>query len=242
MACVLCAAVGCGGGDSSAEKPREATLGETQAPPRATVRQRSAPRRTSEPRREVTPRPRIRRWRIPFPPKRRAETEQYTARHYGTASAKLDPKVIVEHISVTSTAQAVYNTFAADVPDTELHELPGVCSHFVIDRDGTIFQLVPLSTVCRHTVGLNDVAIGIEHAGIRDEDVLSDQAQLQASLKLTSWLRCRFHIKMSNVIGHAESLSSPYHHENVPALKTQTHGDFQPASMRKYRADLPPEC
>ena len=32
--------------------------------------------------------------------------------------------------------------FAADVPDAELHELPGTCAHFVVDRDGTIYQLV----------------------------------------------------------------------------------------------------
>ncbi len=28
--------------------------------------------------------------------------------------------------------------------------------------DGTIIQMVPLSTMCRHTVGLNYTAIGIE--------------------------------------------------------------------------------
>ena len=36
----------------------------------------------------------------------------------------------------------------------------------MIDRDGTIYQLVPLAIMCRHTVGLNYTAIGIEHVGI----------------------------------------------------------------------------
>jgi N-acetylmuramoyl-L-alanine amidase len=40
------------------------------------------------------------------------------------------------------------------------------------------------------------------------------------------------------VIGHNESLSSPYHHENVAALKTQTHPDFARAAMGTYRAKL----
>jgi beta-N-acetylhexosaminidase len=40
------------------------------------------------------------------------------------------------------------------------------------------------------------------------------------------------------VIGHAESLSSPYHHERVAAMRNRTHGDFQPATMRRYRAKL----
>jgi hypothetical protein len=143
--------------------------------------------------------------------------------------------VIVEHITASSTAQSAFNTFASNVPDSELHELPGTCSHFLIDRDGTIFQLVPLTLRCRHTVGLNWTAIGIEHVATTDEQVLGDQRQLLASLRLTAWLRCRFSIKPRDVIGHNESLGSPYHHERVARLRKQTHGDMRHASMVQYR-------
>ena len=81
-----------------------------------------------------------------------------------------------------------------------LHELPNVCSHFVIDRDGTIHQLVPLGLMCRHTVGLNWTAIGIEHVGINDAEVLGDPAQMRASLRLTHWLMSRYDITLPNVI------------------------------------------
>ena len=37
------------------------------------------------------------------------------------------------------------------------------------------------------------------------------------------------------MIGHAESLSSPYHHERIRALARRTHGDFRRATMRRYR-------
>jgi hypothetical protein len=33
-------------------------------------------------------------------------------------------------------------------------------------------------------------------------------------------------------------LSSPYHHEAVPRLRTQTHGDWPRRFMVKYRRDL----
>ncbi len=67
----------------------------------------------------------------------------YSKRHYGDHTSRLrNPHVIVEHISVASSAAAVYNTFAPDHPDPELHELPNV--------------------------GLNWTAIGIEHAGHSD--------------------------------------------------------------------------
>ncbi len=61
--------------------------------------------------------------------------------------------------------------------------------------------------------------------------VLANRQQIAASLKLTRWLMARFHIGRKNVIGHAESLSSPYHHELVPALRTQTHGDWTAGEM-----------
>lgn len=185
------------------------------------------------------PRPAIVQSPIPFPAKRKAEMARYAERHYGIDTYKLvDPKVIVEHVTVTTTYGAVFNTFAPDVADSELHELPGTCSHYVIDRDGTIHQLVPVTIMCRHTVGLNDTAIGIEHVGLDDGQVMSDPRQLRASLRLTRWLQARFGIATKNVIGHAESLSSPYHHENVPSLRTQTHGDMSHATMTRYRADL----
>src|SRR5262249_50239408 len=117
-------------------------------------------------------------------------------------------------------------------------ELPGLCSHFVIDRDGTIYQLVRLNTICRHTVGLNWTAIGIEHVGTSDGQILGNRRQLDASLRLTLWLAQRFHIRLRHVIGTAESLSNPYHRELVPALRCQTHGDWPRADMNVYRARL----
>jgi len=163
----------------------------------------------------------------------------YSERHYGERTWRLRrPHVIVEHLSVTSSAAAVYNTFAPDVPDPELHELPNVCSHFVVSSSGRIFQLVNLRTRCRHTVGLNWTAIGIEHVGYTEGDVLDNRRELAASLRLTRYLRCRFQIPVRDVIGHAESLSSPYHRERVAALRHQTHGDWRHASMQVYRSKL----
>ena len=187
----------------------------------------------------AVPQPTIVQKPIPFGTQRKREMAAYARRHYGIDSYRLrNPKVIVEHYTVTSTFQQTFNTFAPDVADSELHELPGTCSHYVIDKDGTIYQLVPRSIMCRHTVGLNYTAIGIEHVGSSDGEILRNARQMAASLRLTRWLRCRYGIGPSNVIGHSESVSSPYHKENVQRLRTQTHGDWTKADMRKYRARL----
>ena len=183
-------------------------------------------------------RPRIVWKKIPFGATRKAQTRAYAKRHYGTATHTLRPKVVVEHFTASSTFSSAWNTFAANAPDVELHERPGVCSHFIVDKDGTIYQLVSLKLICRHTVGLNDRAIGIEHVGSSDAEILGRPRQLRASLRLTRWLQARYAITTKNVIGHAESLSSPYHHERVARLRTQTHGDFARPAMRRYRAKL----
>jgi N-acetylmuramoyl-L-alanine amidase len=176
---------------------------------------------------------------IPFGAQRKAETAAYAKRHYGLDTWRLRrPHVIVEHYTASTTFSSAYDTFAADVPDPELHELPGTCAHFVVDTDGTIYQLVPLTVMCRHTVGLNYTAIGIEHVGTSDAEILGNRRQLRASLALTLWLMQRFHISLANVIGHNESLMSAYHHELYAPWRCQTHGDWRPADMARYRADL----
>jgi N-acetylmuramoyl-L-alanine amidase-like protein len=187
----------------------------------------------------TVPRPHIVWKPIPFGPKRRAETAAYARRHYGIDSWRLtSPKVVVEHYTASLSFSSTYNYFYGDTPDVELGELPGVCSHFVIDRDGTIYQLVPLNTMCRHTVGLNYTAIGIEHVGTSDAQILGNPRQLASSLVLTVWLMQTEHIQLRNVIGHSESLTSPYHKELYAPWRCQTHGDWTRADMDVYRAKL----
>jgi N-acetylmuramoyl-L-alanine amidase len=188
------------------------------------------------------PKPRIVWDPIPFGAKRKAETVAYVRRHYGSFMKPtwrlVHPHVIVIHYTDGPSFSSAWNTFADDVPDSELHELPGTCAHFIVDTNGTIYQLVSVGTICRHTVGLNWTAFGIEHVGYSDGQVLGNSRQMSSSLRLVRWLRCRFKIPIKDVIGHNESLSSPYHHEDVPSLRTQTHDDFNRHDMRIYRHRL----
>ena len=176
---------------------------------------------------------------IPFGSERKLQMRGYAHRHYGIDSYRLEnPKVIVEHFTAGRSFQSAFDTFASNAPDVELHERPGVCAHFLIARDGAIHQLVSLSLMCRHTIGLNWTSVGIEHVGVSDNDIMGNKRQLASSLQLTRWLQQRLGVRMRNVIGHAESLSSPYHHERVRALANRTHGDFRAATMRRYRRRL----
>ena len=144
----------------------------------------------------------------------------YSRAHYGSTNASfvLNPKVIVEHYTATNSFESAWNTCASNAPDQELGQLPGTCAHFIVDRDGTVYQLVPTTIRCRHTVGLNYVAIGIEHVGTSDGQILRNRRQLAASLRLTRWLMQRYDISQNNVIGHNESLASPHPPRALPSL------------------------
>jgi beta-N-acetylhexosaminidase len=189
--------------------------------------------------RAAAPRPRIRKRLIPYPESRLREMAAYSKRHYGQAESSLaQPGLIVEHYAEAASIDSIYSTFAPDRPDVEYGELPGVCSHYAVGARGEIVRFVPDGIRCRHVVGLNHVAIGIEHVGFSDGQVLGRPAQLRSSLRLTRWLRCRFGLGIKRVIGHAESLSSPFYLELDPDFQGRTHGDFRSGSMRTYRREL----
>jgi N-acetylmuramoyl-L-alanine amidase len=183
------------------------------------------------------PKPPITWKRIPFGAKRRHQMAAYSRRHYGTATWRLsDPRVVVEHFTGGTSFSAAWNTFASDA--RHLGELPGTCAHFIIDTDGTIYQLVPLWIRCRHAMGMNWVSFGIEHVGTSDADVMGNTHEIASSYALTLWLVQRYHVQVRNVIGHSESLISPYHVEHVAKYRCQTHSDFSHARMRTYRTHL----
>lgn len=187
----------------------------------------------------VAARPQIVQRPIPFGADRKREMAAYSKRHYGVRAYHLRrPRVIVEHYTVSTTLSSAYNTFAANERDPELHELPGVCAHFIVDRDGTIVQLVSLKLRCRHTIGLNHRAIGIEQVGMNAQEILGRKRQRRSIVRLTAWLRCRYDIRQSDIIGHAMSLSSPFHEERVAALRNRTHADWTASELAPIRREI----
>ncbi len=175
--------------------------------------------------------------KVPFGAKRKRQMAAYSLRHYGERAWRLvDPRVIVEHYTDGTSFDSAWNHFAAN--GSHLGEKPGVCAHFLIDTDGRIFQLVHLGVRCRHAIGMNWTAIGIEHVGTSADAILDDADMMRASLRLTAWLMLRYGINVGNVIGHAETLRSPYHHELYDDWACSTHADWNRGEMRVYRKRL----
>jgi len=174
----------------------------------ATVSSAPAPaQRGGGPRGEV-PKPRIEFDPIPYDRERKRQMANYSKRHYGARAWRLDPRAIVLHYTAGSTYESAFSTFASNAP--ALGEKPGVCAQFVVDKDGTIYQLTRLYVRCRHTIGLNHVAVGIEMVQEdlgggheTSEAILDRNEQARSATHLAAWLKQRYRIPMRDLVGHA---------------------------------------
>jgi N-acetyl-anhydromuramyl-L-alanine amidase AmpD len=187
-------------------------------------------------------RPPMKRDYIPFGDERKRQMGGYSKRHYGVWRWKLtSPDVVVLHFTGGSTYESARNHFASNSPNRG--EMPGVCAHFVVDKDGTIYKVVRTSIRCRHAIGLNYTSIGIEMvqetgSGARwaDRQILQRRPQIRAALKLVRFLKKRYSIKMRNIIGHAMVNDSPYF-KDLQGWRSD-HTDWLKPDVREFRRRL----
>lgn len=75
-----------------------------------------------------------------------------------------------------------------------------VSAHYVIDRNGDIYQMVSDSDRSNHCMGANQNSIGIEHVGSETDSLADPQAA--ASAALIRWLLQQYDIPRTNIFGH----------------------------------------
>lgn len=75
-----------------------------------------------------------------------------------------------------------------------------VSAHYVIDRNGDVYQTVRDSDAAWHCKGANSGSIGIEHVG-SETDVIA-KAQAESSAALIRWLLEQYHVPPGSVFGH----------------------------------------
>ena len=75
-----------------------------------------------------------------------------------------------------------------------------VSAHYVIDRNGDIYQMVSDTDRSNHCMGANQNSIGIEHVGSETDSLTAPQAA--ASVALIRWLLEQYHIPRTSIFGH----------------------------------------
>ena len=181
---------------------------------------------------------------IPFGDTREELTREYLKQRYGIdgTDPTIHPRMIVLHWTAIPTLEGSLDAF-------EPERLPGargdiqsagalnVSAHYLIDRDGTIYHLMPDTIMARHTIGLNHCAIGIENVGGTPQTPLTE-AQFKSNTWLVRHLAGEYPIEY--LIGHYEYIAFEGHplwlekDAGYRTEKTDPGSDF----MRKIRRSL----
>lgn len=187
-------------------------------------------------------------WPVIWNAERKRLALLYFERHKGWApgqdpdrALQMVPRAVVQHWTAGPTARSAYNTFRAPRQqrrrDRSESNAVNLCSHFVVDRDGTIYRLMPEDRMGRHAIGLNHLAIGVENVGDGRRWPMT-RAQVQANARLVRWLSAAYPI--THLVAHAEvnwMEGHPYFVETDPKFRSK-RGDPDAAYMAALRAEL----
>jgi N-acetyl-anhydromuramyl-L-alanine amidase AmpD len=156
--------------------------------------------------------------------------------------AHIVPKMVVVHWTAIPTLERSFNAFKRPTLPGFRTEIASagalnVSAHYLIDQDGTVYQLLPNTAFARHVIGLNHTAIGIENVGDGNDNPLTE-AQLQANIDLIKKLAAEFDIEY--VIGHHEYTLFENHPLFLEVNKNYrtTKSDPGDAFMAKIRLQL----
>ena len=132
---------------------------------------------------------------------------EYLKKRHGLTQNKatIIPKMIVLHYTAGGTLKSNFNYFNnTQIENSRTFNKSqsklNVSAHYLIDRDGTIYQIIPDTLFARHTIGLNYCAIGVENIGSKTQPLTNKQIKANAFLirKLTKEYDIEY------VIGHSE--------------------------------------
>jgi beta-N-acetylhexosaminidase len=166
---------------------------------------------------------------IPFSAERVAMTRAYIRAHYGldVPDIRIVPKIVVLHWTAVPTLEGSFEAFRPERLPASRTELTGagevnVSIHFLVDRDGTVYRLMPETWMARHVIGLNYDAIGVENVGGTDGREDLTEAQVAANIRLVRYL-ARKYPTLHYLIGHSEYESfegHPLWRERDPGYRT----------------------
>ncbi|WP_353182254.1 peptidoglycan recognition family protein [Parapedobacter lycopersici] len=177
---------------------------------------------------------------LDFNAERQALSLAYLKERHGMEkeTPSIEPRVIVLHWTAIPSVEKTFDVFAPSTLPTARASISGasalnVSSQFVVDRDGTIFRLLPDTAFARHVIGLNYCAIGVENIG--SSNMPLTRAQVKANEALIRYLKTKYPI--AYVIGHHEYQrfrDHPLWKETDPDYLTQK-SDPGDKFMRKVR-------
>ena len=146
---------------------------------------------------------------IDFDEQRKTLTLEYLKTRYDLEQSEpsIDPKMIVVHWTAIPSLEESFRAFKDPLLPNTRSDITtagalNVSAHFLVDRDGTVYRLMPETTMARHVIGLNHCAIGIENVGGTENTPLTGK-QLRANVELVRYLKKKYP-GIDYLIGHFE--------------------------------------
>lgn len=139
-----------------------------------------------------------------------------------------------------------------------LKRAPNTEAHYVIGRKGTAARVMSPTEIAHHTVGINDVSVGIELVHRGDGMEPFDEPQIMKLVELIKAIRQKFpKISISNIVGHSDidqrtcsCGGKPYPRRQDPganfpmrrvidAVKIPSDGEYGPSSLARLTGPAP---
>lgn len=115
-------------------------------------------------------------------------TMQYCKDNYDLNDYILrNPKMIVIHYTAVPDLKETLEIFQKDSLSSNRSYIAGfsplnVGIHYIIDKDGKIYQTKPDSVIARHIIGYNHVALGIENVALNESELTANQVESNCNL------------------------------------------------------------
>ncbi|MBN2651181.1 MAG: N-acetylmuramoyl-L-alanine amidase [Spirochaetales bacterium] len=147
--------------------------------------------------------------------RRKELTREYCIRHYNRNSYLIEvPRMIVIHYTGVSSLGESFAIYRDDIIPAERTDINGfgrvnIGVHFLVDKDGSVYSMLPENMIGRHTVGFNHLSIAIENVGVADYELTSQQ--VEANARIISYLGGKYPT-IRFLFGHHEYLDKEKAH------------------------------
>lgn len=121
-----------------------------------------------------------------------------------SSRAGADIDTIFVHYTTAGTASSTINHFKNPAPPCQGNPTKTcpVSAHYIIDKNGDIYQMVSDADKAWHAAGANQTSIGIEHVA-KVGDKLTE-LQEKSSVALIRWLMAEYKIPVANIKAHKQ--------------------------------------
>ncbi len=115
-------------------------------------------------------------------------TKIYCRLHYGFNDYRLNcPRLVVVHYTAFASFAESFDFIRPDEISSIREDIKSggtvnVGTHYLVDINGEIHQLLPDDVIARHTIGFNYTAISIENVGSNKDELTREQIEADAFL------------------------------------------------------------